>query len=263
MIQDDSIFRLAPHDFVIGKIMAHVVFDYGIESIVILERDDTWASGVGDWFVEEYESLGAHIIDRVEYPASTTKFSNYLNKIEYDLVKSNFEKPGIFLLSSIETSTILNELVNHQSLVDVTWFGSEKMINSIKLDSVPEDILSNVKLISPQYLPAWDTNSLSIAQSYQNRFGEDPSFYDANIYDSCMVLGLSVIEIRSANAGSVAQVLPNIANNYTGLTGSCGLDEYGDRKNFRTGIFTIGYGANLKWLYIGYLESPDNKVIWE
>ncbi len=67
MIQDDSIFRLTPHDYMIGKIMAHVAYDYGVENMIVLERDDAWAVGVGDWFVEEYESLGGDVFERVKF----------------------------------------------------------------------------------------------------------------------------------------------------------------------------------------------------
>ncbi len=87
--------------------------------------------------------------------------------------------------------------------------------------------------------------------------------YEANIYDSCMVLGLSVIEAGSLNASNVEQVLPEVADDYVGLTGSCGLDEYGDRVYFRTGLFAIDYNPSLRWTIVGFYYSPTNEIIWE
>jgi ABC-type branched-subunit amino acid transport system substrate-binding protein len=143
MIQDDSIFRLTPHDYMIGKIMAHVAYDYGVENMIILERDDSWAVGVGDWFVEEYESLGGDVFERVKYPPATaSEFSEYLNKVENSLEEKSIfdEDMGVFLLSFSETSAILNELVGYPSLVNVTWFSTDAVANSLEIDSVSEDI---------------------------------------------------------------------------------------------------------------------------
>ncbi len=264
--QDDFIFRLAPHDYMIGKIMAHVAYDYGVENMIILERDDSWAVGVGDWFVEEYESLGGDVFERVKYPPATaSEFSEYLNKVENSLEEKSIfdEDTGVFLLSFSETSAILNELVGYPSLVNVTWFSTDAVANSLEIDSVSEDIFSSVKLVSPLHLPLWDEYSSSVGRDYHDRFGDDLGFYEANIYDSCMVLGLSVIEADSINTSEVTEVLPLVAGDFVGLTGPCGFDMYGDRLVFRTGLYAVGYDPGLRWMLIGWYYSPTNEIIWE
>ncbi len=266
MIQDDSIFRLTPHDYMIGKIMAHVAYDYGVENMIVLERDDAWAVGVGDWFVEEYESLGGDVFERVKYPPATaSEFSEYLNKVENSLEEKSIfdEDTGVFLLSFSETSAILNELVGYPSLVNVTWFCTDAVANSLEIDSVSEDILSSVKLVSPLHLPVWDEYSTSVGRDYHDRFGNDLGFYEANIYDSCMVLGLSVIEADSINTSKVMEVLPLVAGDFVGLTGPCGFDMYGDRLDFRTGLYAVGYDLGLRWMLIGWYYSPTNEIVWE
>jgi len=267
MIKNDSIFRLTPHDYVIGKIMAYVVYDYGVENVVILERDDAWAIGVGDWFINEYTSLGGEVLERVKYPSATSSgFSAYLSRVENILdKKSNHnENSGVFLLSFGETSTILHELEDYPRLVDVTWFSTDAVANQLNIDSVPEEISANIKLISPYHLPVWDNYSSSIAREYHYRFDDNLGFYEANIYDSCMVLGLSIIEAGSTNASNVKEVLPEVAENFNGLTGPCGLDLYGDRLVFRTGLYAFGYlETSFRWVYVGEYHSPSNEVLWE
>ncbi len=79
-----------------------------------------------------------------------------------------------------------------------------------------------------------------------------------------MVLGLSVIEAGSTDASDVREVLPMVAEGFVGLTGSCGLDMYGDRLVFRTGLYAFGYlDTSFRWLYVGEYYSPSNEVIWE
>lgn len=266
MIQTDSIFRLTPHDYVIGKIMAHVAYDYGVKNMILLERDDAWAVGIGDWFVDEYESLGGEVLERVKYPGATSSgFFDYLdiveNRVEGEL---NLDETGVFLLSFSETSAILSELNDYPRLVDVTWFSTDAVANQLDIDSVPEEISADIRLISPHHLPVWGNYSSSIAREYHSLFDDNLGFYEANVYDSCMVLGLSVLEAGSINPSNVRDVLPSVASDFVGLTGSCGLDMYGDRLDFRSGLYAFGYlGTSFRWLYVGEYYSPSNEIIWE
>jgi ABC-type branched-subunit amino acid transport system substrate-binding protein len=264
--QDDFIFRLAPHDYMIGKIMAHVAYDYGIENMLILERDDAWAVGIGDLFVDEYEALGGEVIERVKYPpAQSSDFKEYLGKVENSLeAKTTRESTGVFLLSFGETSVILHELEEYPGLVNVTWFSTDAVANQLDVNSVPEKISTDIKLISPHHLPVWSNYSSSIAQEYHSLFDHNLGFYEANIHDSCMVLGLSVLEAGSMNKSNVKEALPEVAEDYIGLTGSCGLDKYGDRLDFRTGLYAFGYiEKSFRWIYVGEYHSPTNEIIWE
>ena len=266
MIQTDSIFRLTPHDYMIGKIMAHVAYDYGVERMVILERDDAWAVGVGDWFVDEYELLGGVVLSRVKYPGATSSgFSEYLDRVMNSLDgESNLDETGGFLLSFSETNAILFELEDYPVLVDITWFSTDAVANQLDVGSVPEEISADIRLISPQHLPVWGNYSSSIAREFHSRFDVNLGFYMANVYDSCMVLGLSVIEAGSMNASNVKEVLPEVAEGFVGLTGYCGLDMYGDRLDFRTGLYAFGYlDTSFRWLYVGEYNSPSNEIIWE
>jgi hypothetical protein len=96
-----------------------------------------------------------------------------------------------------------------------------------------------------------------------DQIGNYLDFYDANIYDACMVLGLSAIKADSVNASQVREVLPAVSENYNGLTGSCGLDENGDRRVFHAGLYGIGYDPNLRWMLYGYYDSPENRITWD
>jgi ABC-type branched-subunit amino acid transport system substrate-binding protein len=256
MIQRDSIFRLTPHDYVIGKVIAYVVEDYGIEQMTIIERDDMWASGIGDWFVGEYEELGGVVLGRVKYnPELASGFSKYLAEADTMIEERSIEKTGVLLLSFGETNEILNESDAYPFLVNATWFSTDINNNIIGQDTTHPRI-------SPLYIPVLDEETASIAVEFEDRFGDELEFYDANIYDSCMIMGLSVIETGSNNANLVEEALPSVAMDYVGLTGPCGLDEYRDRLYFTRGLFTIGYEPGFEWKIIGYYQSPSNQITW-
>jgi len=61
----------------------------------------------------------------------------------------------------------------------------------------------------------------------------------------------------------VEDVLPEVAGYYVDLSGPCGLEEYRDRLDFRTGLYSIGYDPSLRWMVIGYYYSLTNDIIWE
>ena len=266
MIQDDYIFRLTPHDYMIGKIMAHVAIDYGVENMVVLERDDAWAVGIGDLFLDEYEALGGEVLKRVKYPpAQSSDFQEHLDKVKNSLgAKTTRESTGVFLLSFSETSAILHELEEYRGLVNLTWFSTDAVANQLDVNSVPEKISADIKLISPHHLPVWSNYSSSIAQEYHSLFDDNLGFYEANIHDSYMILGLSVLKADSMNTSNVKEALPEVAEDFIGLTGSCGLDKHGDRLDYRTGLYALGYlETSFRWLYIGEYHSPSNEIIWE
>ena len=147
--------------------------------------------------------------------------------------------------------------------MNVTWFSTDAVANSLEIEQLPPDISTSVKLVSPQHLPVWSNHSSTIASDYHTQFEAHLGFYEANIYDSCMILCLSVIEVGSDDPSLVEEVLPGVAENFIGLTGPCGLDQYGDRLHYNTGLYAIEYDPGLRWMLVGYYHSPINEVTWE
>ena len=256
MILADAVFRLSPHDFRAGDIMATVVSDYGIDKVVILERDDAWASGIDEWFTEKYLQLGGSVVARVKYPPETASdFGSYLEEAVSQL-DSQTGDLGVLYLSFGEINRVLEESDAYPSLANYTWFGAILDTHfSMRHDTMHPSI-------APNQIPVLTNTSSPIINDYESRFSENLSFYDANIYDSCMIMGLSVIEANSVNTSQVIKVLPRVAEEYVGLTGPCGLDEYGDRRVFTTGIYAMGYNPGFEWELLGYHHSPSNTIEW-
>ncbi len=65
--------------------------------------------------------------------------------------------------------------------------------------------------------------------SFHQRFSHSVDYFTANVYDACWITALSTIEADRRNA-TVTDVLPEVAAGYTGATGLCLLDMYGDRE---------------------------------
>jgi branched-chain amino acid transport system substrate-binding protein len=268
MLQNDYIFRLCTHDFMIGKIMAHVSACYGINKMLIIERGDGWGVGIGDWFEAEFTELEGETVGRIKYPAETEQtFQKYLDEAETILHTLSgglpSEQVGVFLVGFNECATLLKEMTGYSLLSNVTWFSTDAVANTLYIIQESGFEAVHVKLISPLPLPVWSDKSLEVARAYSDRFGKVLDFYTANIYDACWVLALSVIEADSLDSGLVVEVLPGVSGSYNGLTGLCGLDVYGDRLIFRMGLYACGYDPSPRWMLIGYYNSPESNVMWD
>jgi len=259
-LKNDYIYRLCTHDFMTGEIMAKVCESLGLERILIIERGDTWAEGVGNWFVREYNG---EMIKRLSYSAEISSFNEILDDAEGLLSDEvSGSRIGVFLIAFKESNDILAELIHYPNLSNVTWLGAEPMV--ITLDPVGmESIINSIRLITPLIVPFPSERLDSIAEDYQAEIDDVLDFYDASIYDSCMVLGHSVIAAESSNACVVSEVLPDVAEDYVGLTGPCGLDVNGDRRVFQMGLHELCVEPLTSWKLVGYYDSKGGLVSWE
>ena len=259
-LQNDYIFRLCTHDFMIGEIMAEVSESLGLDSVLIIERGDAWAEGVGNWFERDY---GGELVGQIRYLAETSEFDDILDEAECRLseIDASDSSVGVFLIAFSESKELLAGLSSYPLLSNVTWLGTEPMIETLVPTGI-DHVIQNIRLISPMITPVPSERVDEIALDYQAEVGDVLDFYDASIYDSCMVLGLSVIEADSTNGSVVRDVLPDVAEGYVGLTGPCGLDVNGDRRVFQMGLYELSTDPAQRWRLIGHFNSLDKTVSW-
>jgi len=89
-------------------------------------------------------------------------------------------------------------------------------------------------------------------------------YYDANIYDCCWVMALSVLEAGSAEGKEVIEFLPDVATAYNGATGAIILDENGDRDAVDYALW--GYfevDGELRCLRCGLYNCTTDSVTWD
>jgi ABC-type branched-subunit amino acid transport system substrate-binding protein len=89
---------------------------------------------------------------------------------------------------------------------------------------------ARLRLVSPVEAPLNSSIYQGVDEAYEERFREPLSFYDANIYDACWIMALSIIEVNYTDGEAVRRLLLEVALRYTGASGNCQLDEFGDRE---------------------------------
>lgn len=269
-IPDDNLFRLCPDDTKQGAAIAEVLRSKGVESIVVIQRDDEWGGGLYDVIETEFENRGGTILERIVYPTDTIDFTSYLQMAENAAVgASPAEEPvAIQLLSFSEVVPIVIEAENYTTIYDLEWFGSDATALSPELlDGAPEQAVK-LKIYSTLTAPEYSSKYAEMAERFQELTGYSFSYYSACWVDIAWIIAQAVLETQSSGgppmeAADIIDVIPDVTSRYFGYTGWCLLNEAGDRYTSDYDIW--GYGmidgqpSNVKY---GSYRSATGEVTW-
>jgi branched-chain amino acid transport system substrate-binding protein len=271
----DHVFRLCSDDVTApSRIMAKILIDRGVESIVLVRRGDSWADLFYNLFKSNYEGFGGSIISDVRYDPEATKFDKYMSNVstvlEKEIESQSADKLAVFFIGYDETSDCLISAQKYASLLNVTWYGTEGSVNlpSVLMRATATAI--KVRLIAPS-LTKIDTESLTritslwLASEEYKKAGAPAtlSFYDANIYDSIMVAALTLLQSNSTDTTTLEADLPAVAASYNGATGRVFLDDNGDRTglNYDLWAYLNVNGENMASI-CGHYDAALDKITW-
>jgi hypothetical protein len=253
-----------------AKPLSRAIRSLRIESVVVIQRAGYLGETIFYWFESEFERNGGHILDRIKYPSETTAdgFNKYLVEAESVLSgaieESGIEKVGVLLLSFDESRDILREAAVYPRLMDAIWFGTEKTADNHFIKEEVGEEAAKVKLISPDTICADTPIYERVNAAFEAEFNETLGYDDANIYDSCWILALSVIEAGTEEGWNVSKVFPGVAESFTGASGICALDELGDRDPTEFALW--GYSevdGDVRSLRFGTYSSISDEVAWD
>jgi len=271
----DHVYRLCSDDVTTpSRIMAKVLIDRGVESIVLIRRGDSWADLFYNLFKTNYEGLKGSIISEARYDPDATQFDEYMSNVSTVLEKAiesqGADKVAVFLIGYDETSDILISAQKYAPLLNVTWYGTEGSVNLPSVLAKAPAIGVKVRLIAPSLIKI-DSESLTritslwLASEEYKKTGAPStlSFYDANIYDSIMVAALTLLRSNSTDATTLEAVLPAVTESYIGATGSILLDDNGDRTALNYDLWTyLNVNGENKASICGQYDAAVDKITW-
>ncbi len=268
LVKSDNIFRLSPHDFMLGDDMANIIAQYGVKAVVVIAREDAWGEGVAGRFGASFEENGGVILDVVLYsPFLEDGIGNYLDEAEAIIANSigdySQDEIGVFLLSFNEVTDILRKTPEYPWLENVTWFSSDYVANKLVVLEA-RDEAATVKMVSPLPLSRLSIENMEEVRRFSDQFQSHIDFYLANIYDACWIMALSVLEAGTVVSSMVVDVVSEVAAEYSGMTGMCILDEFGDRSSYTLGVYGIDvWASGPRWVLFGIYDSVTENVMWE
>ena len=253
MNREDYIYRVSPNDSVYAPSLAPLLMDYGIERVIIIGRESV-VNRDGASFSNSYGERGGEVIGIVTYPWED-EFNNSIKQVmtlleSHDASDSSI---GVLLLDYVQADTIRKVSESYPLLSNVAWISMDAY-RYPSLDIVSDASSVRLLSVSPILVPSDKTEM--IGELFDRSFNEELDFIDGCVYDSFMLLGLSIIELDSTNSSILREELPSVASGYVGLTGAFGFEVNGDRDVFRMGLFEYNYEVSPEWELVGYHDYP-------
>ena len=259
------IIQLMPIDIHETQVIARAMVELGyMETVIFTENYNMHPGYMVDEFRMYYEEMGGVVKDTVAYGFSQNlaQINETLSRLE-DAVYPN---TAIFYPETRPYTQYFYEIHNHPSLLNYTWFSTSSAKSNYTAELTATPGLDEIKLIHPNLVKTPDysnpvyneLNSLYIAE-----FGENMSRYTGNIYDAVWLSALTIIETGEYNNLTFIETFPEVARDYTGASGNCSLDQYGDRLNACYNIYEyILRGEDIYLKEIGYCDTSKPEIEW-
>ena len=233
------IIKLTPLETHQVEAIALAIIDGGFDKVVTLyEPNAGWGYDFVPRFNESYTGLGGEVIANLKTPSMSNAgaFNYSLGRVEETVVNASrtYGNDSLTVLATWNYiyPDALNFLSKRPGLMNVTWYGTDQLLllpteiyNSL-------DVLSQLSVIQPVIdRSPYTENPVYIAlnDAYVAEFDKNLTRYGGALYDACWIAALSVIEAGSTLNTTLIEAIPRVASGYTGATGECSLDEYGDR----------------------------------
>jgi branched-chain amino acid transport system substrate-binding protein len=267
-IANDRLFRMCPNDGETAPALVDMMWSYGIKSVIIIQRGDSWGDGIVNLFTPAWEAKGGEIAGEVvRYATDTTNFSSYLtvaNDMAETAVANNYgdtERVGVLLLCFNELSLIATQCEEYTPLYDCPFFGSDGTARSQGgMDDAPEQV-NHMRVFSLLTQSPDSAEYNAMEARYEELTHQQFGTYSAYLYDAAWAIVKSVIETGSTDASVVAAAFPGVCENLVGISGPCKLSEFGDRCPSPYDIWFFAPDEGMaSSSYIGGVYNPDDEV---
>lgn len=220
-----NFYRIFPSDALEGTTMGNFAYQkLGLESAVIVAKEETYAKGNQEVFRAEFERNGGEVLEVIEYPAGAGDFSGLLERVV------SLDPPGVYLAAfADDIGAMINELRGQGyqgKILTTSAFSSPEAIEQVG-DNAEGVFLTQAvfEAESP------DPNIQAFVAAYREKYGFAPDLYAAHGYDAMMVLAQAIAGNSSGVASDLWKSMRSLRD-YTGVTGAVQFDERGDVQKF-------------------------------
>lgn len=204
---DDFVFRTFPSNALQGVALAKLARQEGFETLSVIHRNDSFANTLAQALIEAFEARGGRVLEEVSYPPDETAFRAQLERANRGrpqvIVPIPLAEDGSLLIKQafqlgIETLRLWPSSIKNQAFVD-------DLVNTLG-----KEALEGIKGTFPS--APQGPSAERFAAQYAERFGEEPTPFTANVYDSVFVLALAIQAAGRADGPAIRDALRGIAN---------------------------------------------------
>ncbi|MCX6649381.1 MAG: ABC transporter substrate-binding protein [Candidatus Bathyarchaeota archaeon] len=267
-ITDDYLFRMCPSDAALAPALVDVMWSYGIKTVIIFQRGDSWGDGIVNLFAPAWTAKGGEITGEIiRYAAESSDFSNYLQQANGMAAEAiakygTTNKVGILLLCFDEGSVILTQAKDFNYFYDCIPFGGDGTAVTQRIMDDAAEQANHMKLYSLMAQTPDSSKFRSLQARYIALTQQQYTAYSAYSYDVGFVLMDSILQAQSVDATDVINLQIPIADNLFGASGWCQMNEFGDRAAPMFDVWFYAPGTNVAcFSYLAGVYNPDTQTM--
>jgi len=259
-IAGDNLFRFIPTDIYQIEVLTRWLWTkQGIEVVIPMWRDDLWGNDFVQYTDPAFEYFGGTTIDGERYDPDTEDFSAELNslntKVEQAVAHYGEGVVAVLLAAFSEVVSIFDQAQKYSALSAVKWYGTDgTALNQALIGNEQAAEFSvNAGGFQSTIFGAAETQFRdTVSAKIQAKIGRPPDSYGLAAYDILMVLTRAYLEASGRDLDTLKLMIRQVAENYFGTTGWCGLDDAGDREFAIYDIWAVtGDSGSYEWQLIG------------
>ncbi len=284
-IPNDYLFRTAPNDAAQGQADAKALLSAGAKAVIVVNRDDTYGDGLANSTITWLKIDDPSIVigGPTKYDTKTSDFTSVISTMnsEYTSLSNQVgaANVAIYIVAFQEYGSILGQVhTQAPSLLSthLPWFGMDGIAQNSDLSNSTTSVASYAAQVGVYSSLFGFLGNNTKSTAFYNRIAGTPAgaaiegggaYYDFEGYDDVWLAALSIIS-AGANSGTQIQgILPSVAANFFGLTGTETLTPAGDRALFVGGGYqfwkVVASGANSwEWILAGQWDYATDTVSW-
>ncbi len=199
---DDFFFRTSPADTLQAAAIAILAWEKGYRTANVICRDDAYGRGLGGIFTKKFEELGGEVLVTVIYDAKAPDFSGYVTEVSSepaDVIQVNaLMEDGCRLFKKFHDMGVTE---------DFEFLVCEGVQDPGIPQEVGADIMAGVGGATP-----YPAESGTFPADFEARFGEPPFAYEANVYDSFVLIALAIEKAGVYDGTAIRDNLRAVAN---------------------------------------------------
>ena len=284
-IPGDRIFRMAVSTDRQAAYMGSTMADRGVESVVMLLRNDEWGLSLNGTLTETLASLGVDVAATVPFaPDGGADWPRVIERASAAVAANNATMLVAFvgLINDLDglAAAAATDPASRAALTGEEWFVTTSTVSSVgfptiqdpttaafasdvvNMTAIDNDVVWNNNLPDPLSIPdncgAYED---AVGGNYLRAYFEcnvrNTWFYEFAAYDTLFVLGeairSSMLTGTSGDAAAVAAAIPAAAEAHVGILGDIALNANGDL--LTPDRFGIWYVKNGTWTDTGIRKS--------
>lgn len=254
-IPDDNLYRLVPDDSKQGLVLARLMKDEGINTVIPMYRNDVWGKGLASEVEKDYKVINGTVLEGVAYETTNMNLSSEVEILNKKVIAATSEhgkgSVAVLLCSYVEATEIFAIARNYPALSEVKWYGTDGIALNRELinDKSAAGFAASANVTAPIYGYVGENDLYQVTEpKIEKRLGRIPESYALTSYDALWIATFVHLDAVPDNDKSIKIAMDTLTDTYYGISGWTILNEQGDRKYWDYDIWKVtGENGTYYW----------------